>query len=218
METTPHVLLVGNGAQQYALQQGFKLESGALSEEARQAYEKWLLKSNYQPTINIENRHGPFAPAFFDDGRPNHDTMGMVAMDAKGNLSGGVTTSGMAFKIHGRVGDSAIIGAGLYVDNAAGAATSSGVGEEVIRQCGTHQVVEYLRRGYIPEKACKMVVERIIRRDPVRARGIQVGFIAINRKGQYGAWAIQKGFSYAVKTAQQEKILQAGFSIGGKKS
>ena len=218
METTPHVLLVGNGAQQFAVEQGFKLESGALSDEAKKAYQEWLRKSNYQPIINIENRRGPFAPAFLEDGQPNHDTMGMVAMDAAGNLSGGVTTSGMAFKMHGRVGDSAIIGAGLYVDNAAGAATSSGVGEEVIRQCGTHQVVEYLRQGYLPEKACKMVVERIIRRDPEKARNIQVGFIAVNRKGQLGAWAIQRGFSYAVKTFRREEVLQAGFSIQSKKS
>lgn len=114
-------------------------------------------KSQYKPEINIEKKqgNGPFAPMFFDDGTLNHDTMGLVAMDDNGDLSGAVTTSGMAYKIHGRVGDSPIIGAGLFVDNEVGAATSSGLGEEVIRICGTHTVVEYMRNGYTPEQACK---------------------------------------------------------------
>ena len=164
METMPHVLLVGAGAQQFALENGFNLESGALSDDAKNAYANWLKKSEYKPQVNIENlpagqsgkkNNGPFAPNFFDDGTVNHDTMGLVAMDAKGNLSGAVTTSGMAFKIHGRVGDSPIIGAGLFVDNEVGAATSSGTGEEVIRICGTHLVVEFMRQGYHPELACK---------------------------------------------------------------
>lgn len=213
METTPHVLLVGDGAQQFALENGFKKESAELSDDSKKAYDEWLKKSEYKPTINIENKkqNGPFAPAFFDDGSPNHDTMGMVAMDAKGNLSGGVTTSGMAFKIHGRVGDSAGIGAGLFVDNEAGAATSSGVGEEVIRICGTHLVVELMRNGYSPEMACKKAVERIVKRDPEKAKKIQVGFVAVNKKGQFGAWAIQQGFSFAVKTAAEDKVYQSKY-------
>ena len=219
METTPHVLIVGKGAQQFALQQGFNLEEGKLSGEAEEAWRKWLKESKYQPEINIENKPsgGPFAPAFFSDGKPNHDTMGILALDAAGDLSGGVTTSGMAFKIHGRVGDSAVIGAGLYVDNAVGAATSSGVGEEVIRHCGAHLVVELMRRGYSPQQACKMAVERIIRRDPVKAKDIQVGFIAMNRKGRTGAWAIQNGFTYALKNKHTDTILRAGFSIPASK-
>lgn len=208
METTPHVLLVGNGAQQFALQNGFTKEAAVLSEDAKIEYDKWLKKSEYKPSINIENKkeHGPFAPAQLDDGSLNHDTMGMIAMDAAGNLSGGVTTSGMAFKLHGRVGDSAIIGAGLFVDNEIGAATSSGVGEEVIRICGTHMVVEYMRQGYTPEMACKKVVERIIKRNPAKAKEIQVGFVAVNKKGLYGAYSIQEGFVYAVKSLQEDKI------------
>ncbi len=213
METTPHVLLVGDGAQQFALENGFTKESAELSPDSKRAYEEWLKKSEYHPTINIENKkqNGPFAPAFFEDGSPNHDTMGMIAMDAKGNLSGGVTTSGMAFKIHGRVGDSAGIGAGLYVDNEVGAATSSGVGEEVIRICGTHLVIEFMRQGYSPEMACKKAVERIVKRDPEKAKKIQVGFVAMNKKGQHGAWAIQKGFSYALKSNTEEKIYQSKY-------
>ena len=220
MENTPHVLLVGNGAQQFALENGFPKESAVLSEAAKKAYQEWLKKNQYKPVINLENQsaavtpkkeNGPFAPFFFEDGTPNHDTMGMIAMDASGNLSGGVTTSGMAFKIHGRVGDSACIGAGLYVDNEVGAATSSGVGEEVVRICGTHLVVEYMRHGYSPELACKKAVERIVKLNPSKAKELQVGFVAINKMGQHGGYSIQKGFAYAVKTVSEGKIYQTKF-------
>ena len=214
METTPHVLLVGNGAQQFAIENGFAKQPSQLSEEAKKAYQKWLEKSEYKPQLNIENKQqhgGPFAPYFLENGQPNHDTMGMIAMDANGDLSGGVTTSGMAFKMHGRVGDAAIIGAGLFVDNAVGAATSSGVGEEVIRICGTHLVVEMMRAGYSPEQACKKTVERIVKRNTKKAADIQVGFVAINKKGEYGAYAIQKGFSFAVKSNQEERVHQSKF-------
>jgi len=215
MEKTPHVILVGAGAQQFALENGFKLESGILSDDAKKAYADWLKKSEYKPVINIENKkqNGPFAPNFFEDGTANHDTMGLVAMDAASNLSGAVTTSGMAFKVHGRVGDSPIIGAGLFVDNEIGAATSSGVGEEVIRICGTHLVVEFMRQGYSPEKACKKAVERIVKRDPVKAKTLQVGFLALNKKGQYGAYAIQKGFVYSVKSEHENQIHDSKFLI-----
>ncbi|MFN8243160.1 MAG: N(4)-(beta-N-acetylglucosaminyl)-L-asparaginase [Ferruginibacter sp.] len=215
METTPHVLLAGAGAQQFALENGFALESSSLSADAQKAYAEWLKKSEYKPVINIENRkgNGPFAPAFFEDGSPNHDTMGLVALDASGNMSGAVTTSGMAYKIHGRVGDSPIIGAGLFVDNEVGAATSSGVGEEVIRICGTHLVVELMRQGYSPGQACKKAVERIVKRDPVRAKEIQVGFLALNKKGQYGAYAIQKGFVYSVKSNGENEIHPSNYLL-----
>jgi N4-(beta-N-acetylglucosaminyl)-L-asparaginase len=223
MEKTPHVLLVGDGAQQFAMENGFTKEPAKLSEDAEKSYKEWLKKSEYKPLINIENnpagqgdkknKDAAFAPFFFEDGTPNHDTMGMIAMDAKGNLSGGVTTSGMAFKVHGRVGDSAVIGAGLFVDNEVGAATSSGVGEEVIRICGTHLVVEFMRNGDSPEQACKKAVERIVKRDPAKAKEIQVGFVAMNKKGEYGAYAIQKNFSFAVKSEKEEKIYQSKFAI-----
>lgn len=222
MEKTPHVILVGAGAQQFALENGFSLESGKLSESAQKAYDEWLKKSEYKPVINIENlptgqadkkQNGPFAPNFFDDGTVNHDTMGLVAMDSTGNLSGAVTTSGMAFKLHGRVGDSPIIGAGLFVDNEIGAATSSGTGEEVIRICGTHLVVEFMRQGYSPEMACKKAVQRIVNRDKVKAKTLQVGFLALNKKGQYGAYAIQKGFVYSVKSNNENKVHESKFLI-----
>lgn len=218
MEKTPHVILVGAGAQQFALENGFTLESGELSEDAKKAYAEWLKTSKYEPVINIENKaagskkqNGPFAPNFFEDGTANHDTMGLVAMDTNSNLSGAVTTSGMAFKVHGRVGDSPIIGAGLFVDNEVGAATSSGVGEEVIRICGTHLVVEFMRQGYSPEMACKKAVERIVKRDKEKAKTLQVGFLALNKKGQYGAYAVQKGFVFSVKSNNENQIHESKY-------
>jgi N4-(beta-N-acetylglucosaminyl)-L-asparaginase len=137
-----------------------------------------------------------------------------VALDVKGNMSGAVTTSGMAFKIHGRVGDSPIIGAGLFVDNEVGAATSSGVGEEVMRICGTHVVVEMMRQGYSPEMACRKALERIIKRDPAKAKTLQVGFLALNKNGVYGAYSIQKGFAFSVKSNKEERIIPSKYFFG----
>jgi N4-(beta-N-acetylglucosaminyl)-L-asparaginase len=208
MEKTPHVMLVGEGAQQFALENGFTKESGALSADAEKTYKEWLKKSEYKPVMNIEQQqikakkgHGPFAPNYFEDGSFNHDTMGTIALDNSGDLSGACTTSGMGFKMRGRVGDSPIIGAGLFVDNEIGAATSSGQGEEVIRVCGTHLVVEMMRAGKTPKEACKIAVERIIKINPEKAKDFQVGFIAINKNGEYGAYSIQPGFSYSVTKA-----------------
>jgi N4-(beta-N-acetylglucosaminyl)-L-asparaginase len=124
--------------------------------------------------------------------------MELVAMDQDGDLAGACTTSGMGFKMHGRVGDSPIIGAGLYVDNEVGAATSSGQGEEVIRICGTHLVVEFMRQGHHPQKACQMAIERLVRINPDKAREFQVGFLALNKKGEYGCYAVQPGFVISV--------------------
>jgi N4-(beta-N-acetylglucosaminyl)-L-asparaginase len=188
MEKTPHVMLVGDGAQQFAIAEGFPLESGELSPDAKKAYENWLKKSEYKPVINIENKgHGPFAPQQLENGDWNHDTIGMVAMDAKGNLSGSCTTSGMGFKMRGRLGDSPIIGAGLFVDNEVGACTATGQGEDVIRVAGSHSVVEAMRSGLSPEAACKKIIERIVRIKKEQAKDIQVAFIAINKKGVVGA-------------------------------
>jgi N4-(beta-N-acetylglucosaminyl)-L-asparaginase len=210
MDTTPHVMLVGNGAQQFAVENGFTLEPQTLSADAERNYKDWLKKQEYKPVINIENRKagGPYAPYYFEDGSANHDTMGLIALDNAGNLSGACTTSGMAFKIHGRVGDSPIIGAGLYVDNEVGAVTSSGVGEEVIKICGSHLVTEFMRQGYSPTNACKKAVERIVKRDPKKAKEIQVGFIALNKKGEHGSFALQKGFMYAVHSNKEVKLIK----------
>lgn len=213
METTPHVVLAGVGAQQFAVANGFPLEKQELSPSAKEAYEQWLVKSEYKPVINIENQpikdkgHGPFAPNRFDDGSFNHDTMGTIALDASGNLSGMCTTSGMGFKMRGRVGDSPIIGAGLFVDNEVGAATCSGQGEEVIRVCGTHLVVEFMRNGDSPYKACKKAIERIVKRDPQRAKDFQVGFIAISKQGEIGAYSVQPGFNYTVTDKTRKQVI-----------
>ncbi|MDP4150365.1 MAG: N(4)-(beta-N-acetylglucosaminyl)-L-asparaginase [Bacteroidota bacterium] len=212
MEKTPHVMLVGIGAQQFAVAEGFPLEEQKLSDDAKRAYQEWLKKSEYKPIINVENTkggHGPFAPARYEDGSWNHDTIGMVAMDAAGNLSGSCTTSGMGFKMRGRLGDSPIIGAGLFVDNEVGAATATGQGEDVIRICGTHTVVELMRQGLSPEAACKAAVERIVRIKGEGAKAIQVAFLALNKQGEVGAFAIQKGFSYAVRNNAGEKMVDS---------
>lgn len=183
MEKTPHVMLVGEGALKFALDQGFKKEN-LLTPESEAAWKEWLKKSEYKPVVNWEN----------------HDTIGMIALDQQGNLSGACTTSGMAYKLHGRVGDSPIIGAGLYVDNEVGAATSTGVGEEVIRICGSHLVVELMRQGKSPEDACRIAVERIVKNQPQKSKEIQVGFLALNKHGEYGSYCLQKGFNYAVRS------------------
>lgn len=181
MEKTPHVLLVGEGALQFALAQGFKREK-LLTPESEKAWKEWLKQAEYKPIANIEN----------------HDTIGMIALDAHQNLSGACTTSGMAYKLKGRVGDSPIIGAGLFVDNEIGAATSTGVGEEVIRICGSHLVVELMRQGNSPQQACEKAVLRIVKNQPAKSKEMQVGFLAVNKQGEFGAYALQPGFTYAV--------------------
>lgn len=211
MEKTPHVLLVGEGAQQFAVQEGFPLEPQVLSDDAKKVYEEWLKTSQYKPLANIENSKGKIQapPNKLKDGSPNHDTVGIIALDANGNLSGACTTSGMAFKMHGRVGDSPIFGAGLFVDNEIGAATSTGVGEEVLRTCGTHLVVELMRQGLTPEAACKKAVERILNKNP-KAKEFQVGFIALNKQGEYGGYCIQSGFDFVVGAPGQPNTVFKG--------
>ncbi len=199
MEKTPHVMLVGDGALEFALSQGFQKEN-LLTPESEAEWKEWLKKSEYKPKANIEN----------------HDTIGMIALDMNGNLSGACTTSGMAFKMHGRVGDSPIIGAGLYVDNEIGAATATGHGEEVIRVAGCHTVVELMRQGFHPEVACKKAVERIITSAKNRNKSLdelQIGFIAINKKGEHGAYCLQKGFNYAVYSNKIENKLMDSKSL-----
>ncbi len=178
MEKTPHVMLVGEGAQQFAVAQGFPVEN-LLTEKAEKEWRDWLKTSDYKPKINIEN----------------HDTIGMVALDAEGNLSGACTTSGLAYKMHGRVGDSPIIGAGLFVDNEIGAATATGMGEAVIKVCGAHLIVELMRQGRTPQQACETAIRRIAKQK--NAKDIQIGFLAISKNGEVGAYSLHPGFDFA---------------------
>lgn len=192
MEKTPHVQLVGEGALQFALSEGFKIID-LLTPQSKKAWEEWKERSKYDPmTIPklLEKRS--------QGGIDNHDTIGMLVMDKNGKMSGGCSTSGMAFKMRGRVGDSPIIGAGLFVDEEAGAATATGVGEEIVRISGAHTVVEYLRQGHDPETACRKAIERLHRK--TKGKDMQAGFIAIDKKGNWGGFALQKGFSFAVHT------------------
>jgi N4-(beta-N-acetylglucosaminyl)-L-asparaginase len=205
MEKTPHVQLVGEGALQFALANGFTVEN-LLTPESEKAWKNWLKDSKYDPmTIPKLLQEKNNTPG----GINNHDTIGMIALDAAGNVSGACTTSGMAFKMRGRVGDSPIIGAGLFVDNEVGAATATGVGEEVVRICGSHTVVELMRQGMKPEQACKKAVERMIKLKGTKAKELQVGFIAVNKKGEFGGYALQKGFNYAVHSKTGVKVYDA---------
>lgn len=204
MEKTPHVILVGDGALQFALANGFT-KTNLLTPESEKAWKEWLKTAKYKPVMNMETQYLKGKDPM-PGGKDNHDTIGMIAMDAAGNLSGACTTSGMAFKMHGRVGDSPVIGAGLYVDNEVGAATSTGVGEEVIRIVGSHLVVELMRQGRSPKDACKEAVERIVQRSPEKSKDIQVGFIAMNKQGESGGYSLHPGFSYAVKSSEMEEM------------
>ena len=191
MEKTQHVMLVGEGALKFALDNGFTKEKFDRTPESEAAWKEWLKTSEYKPVSNFYN----------------HDTIGMIALDAAGNLSGACTTSGMAYKLHGRVGDSPIIGAGLFVDNEVGAATATGTGEEVIRIAGSHTVVEMMRAGHAPEEACRIVVERIVK-SPKNVKEMQIGFLALNKHGEFGGFALQKGFNYAVYSGEIKNELR----------
>ncbi len=199
MEETPHIMLVGKGAKQFALEQGFK-EQNLLTPEAEKAYKEWLKKSEYKPVINIEN----------------HDTISMLALDEKGNLSGACTTSGAAWKLHGRVGDSPIIGAGLFLDNEVGGAAATGLGEAVIRTSGSAMVVELMRQGKSPYDACKEITERIykLHKNQPEFDYLQVGFIALNKQGEYGAYCLRSGFNYAVcDKVNGNRLMDAKYSL-----
>ena len=196
MEKTPHIMIVGEGAFQFALENGFKKEN-LLIPESEKDWKEWLKNSGYKPKID----------------NVNHDTIGMIALDSNGRLSGACTTSGLRFKMHGRVGDSPIIGAGLYVDGEIGAATSTGIGEEVIRISGSHLVVELMRQGLTPQEACETAVKRVIKNKKNKIdNDFQVGFLALNKEGEYGAYAVNKGFQYAVYSNSENNILKDSIS------
>ena len=196
MERTQHVMLVGAGARKFALEQGFATAKMPI-DEVKKDYEKWRKENKdlfKKPDINHEN----------------HDTIGMIAMDAQGQLAGACTTSGWAYKMHGRVGDSPIIGAGLFVDDEVGAATATGLGEAIVRVAGSHTVVELMRQGYTPFDACKEACMRIVRKHK-DLTGLQCGFIALDKEGNYGAYSIYAGFNFALRNNDGQALVDAKF-------
>ncbi len=196
MENTPHVMLVGKGAKQFALDYGFQHVKSPVP-EVKKEWKEWKKEHKEvfeKPEINHEN----------------HDTIGMLVLDANGNLSGACTTSGWGYKVPGRVGDSPIIGAGLFVDNEVGAACATGLGEAVIRIAGSHTVVELMRQGKSPEQACKEAVERIIAKHE-DLTGLQVGFLALDKHGNYGGYSVYNGFNFALTTGKGTELVDARF-------
>ena len=196
MEKTQHVMLVGEGAKKFALEQGFETAKTPLP-EVKKEWKKWREENKdlfVKPRINHEN----------------HDTIGLIAMDKKGDLSGACTTSGWAYKLHGRVGDSPIIGAGLFVDNEVGAATATGLGEAIIRIAGSHTVVELMRHGYSPQKACEEAVKRILAKHK-DLTNLQCCFLAIDKEGNIGSHSVYAGFNYALKTSSEDKMVDSTF-------
>lgn len=196
MENTPHVMLAGQGALQFAMEQGFPIEDEALSPKAEALFNEWKKSSEYKPIINIEN----------------HDTIGMIALGADGKLAGSCTTSGLAYKMHGRVGDSPIIGAGLFVDDEVGAATATGLGESIIRICGSFLIVELMRQGRTPQEACEEAVRRLIAKNK-NIDDIQAGFLAINNEGEYGAYSVRQGFNFARHHAEGKDLIDSKFKL-----
>ncbi len=196
MDHTPHVMLSGEGALQFALENGFKKEN-LLTPAAEKAWKNWLNTSNYDPQPNWENQPNEF-----------HDTIGLLAVDKNGDMAGACTTSGMGFKMRGRVGDSPIIGAGLYVDNEVGGATATGMGELVMKTLGSFLVVELMRQGKSPQAACEEAVMRIVRKLPEHKK-YQIGYIALDKKGQSGAFSLKKGFNYALYQADENLLIDS---------
>ena len=193
MEETPHVLLAGKGAEQFAVSQGFKRED-LLTDATRKAWEKWKVKSEYKPIINIEN----------------HDTIGMLAIDKNGDISGACTTSGLAYKMAGRVGDSAVIGSGLFIDNTVGGATATGMGEEVLKTVGSFLIVELMRQGMSPQEACEEGVRRIVTSNP-NYKNFQVGYVALNKQGEYGCYCIHGGFGISKFQEGKQEYIKSNF-------
>jgi N4-(beta-N-acetylglucosaminyl)-L-asparaginase len=192
MEKTPHTLLVGEGATRFALDNGMP-KTKLLTPEAEQAWRNWLKTSRYRPVANIENQL-PGPPG----SKRNHDTIGIMARGRDGHMAAACTTSGMAFKMRGRVGDSPQSGCGLFIEKSVGAAASTGVGEEVTRIAGTARVIASMRAGLSPQAACREAVEHIARLRGNAIKGMQVGFLALGADGRVGAFALMPGFTYAV--------------------
>jgi N4-(beta-N-acetylglucosaminyl)-L-asparaginase len=187
MEKTKHVMLVGEGARIFAIEEG--LES--IPVDSHDAYEKWR-----------QQRANATAP------KPgSHDTIALLALGADGTIAGGCSTSGLAGKLPGRVGDSPILGSGLYVDNEIGAAGATGVGENVMRYCATFRIVEYMRQGMSPNEACLEAIRQIARIDPKPMAELSINFIALDKRGRFGAAGTDANFQFSVTTPQSSEVL-----------
>ena len=189
MDDTPHVLIVGSGARQFALSKGFQ-ERDLLTERSRAAWQEWRLKQKKKERTE------------------DHDTIGMVAIDRRGQMAAACTTSGLAWKIPGRVGDSPLVGHGLYCDSDVGGAAATGIGEEVIKVCGSYQVVEYMRQGVHPQEAVKKVLQRVLDRQPNQPER-WVGFVALRKDGEVGYASTNAGFQVAVAVRTSSRLIAA---------
>lgn len=186
MEKCRHVMLVGEGARWFALEHG--VESVDVSgDKAKKA--KW--QAGHRPK---------------DPDTRGHDTIALLVRDVDGHLAGGCSTSGAGGKLPGRVGDSPILGAGLYVDDEVGAAGATGVGENIMRHCGTYLVVELMRQGMHPQAACEEAVHRMAAKDP-RGYDLSACFIALDKRGRYGAASSSQRFPFAVATRASNEVL-----------
>tara|TARA_B110000467_G_scaffold155765_1_gene168460 strand:+ start:123 stop:1100 length:978 start_codon:yes stop_codon:yes gene_type:complete len=190
MDDTPHVMLSGSGALKFALEKGFPKED-LLTDKARKRWEEWLKDSKYKPIINIEN----------------HDTIGLLALDQNGDISGACTTSGLSWKMHGRVGDSPIIGAGMFVDNKVGGCCATGVGEAVMKTLGSFLIVELMRQGATPQEACEEGIARIVNNQ--NYQDMQIGYLAINKKGEHGSYAVHPWFNYALHQGGENRMIDS---------
>ncbi len=198
MEKTPHVMLVGDNASRFAIEQGHP-KTDLLTESRKQAWEKWRAEQAAEAESKAD-------PQIDED---HHDTIAMLGVDEDGNLFGGCSTSGWGYKIPGRVGDSPIIGGGLYVDNQVGAAGATGLGENVMRYCGSFLVVEMMRQGATPTEACRQAIERIAKLDPLGLDELSVNFIAVNKQGEFGAAGTNRGFRYSVVGPEIDEVRDA---------
>jgi len=186
MEKTRHVMLVGAGARAFALEQGFR-EENLLTDEQKRKWEQWRAK---QPASK------------------GHDTIALLALGLNGVIAGGCSTSGLGYKLPGRVGDSPIIGSGLYLDNDVGAAGATGIGENVMRFCGSFMVVEFMRSGMHPTEACAETIRRIMRKNPAGV-DLAINFIALNKDGEYGAAGTGQGFEFAATSTSFSKVIRS---------
>ena len=189
MEKTKHVFVVGQGAKDFAAQQGFEKQD-LLTPQQREKWKQWL------------KENGKEVP------KGSHDTISLLGIDAERRIAGGCSTSGLAYKLHGRVGDGPLIGGGLYVDGEVGAAGATGIGENILRYCGTFLICELMRQGKTPTEACIGAIERIARGDRKKPADLSVNFVALDKQGRWGAAGTDESFVAAVVTNQEAKIIK----------